>query len=181
MQLLCQVSCRTDLPPLCCRDYNAYNQYSQTSISLSSQTPPSRRYLMYAVYSLVFGLRMRLSYSPRGALSDIEIQLHKSNSETKHRSVQNATEFSFRKCRNVERRWVDDRGDISKFKLEVALILKTPRTFYPRYKVRKRESVDFEIRGVSPWCFEKYTTEKCPRYNAPTFPSTIQAVPMRKR
>ena len=97
-----QVSCRTDLPPLYCRDYNASNQYSQTLISLSSQTPPSRRYLMYAVS--VFGLRMRLSYSPRGALSDIEIQLHMSNSETKHRYVENATEFSFRKCRNVERR-----------------------------------------------------------------------------
>ena len=25
---------------------------------------------------------------------------------------------------------------------------------HPRYKVRKKESVDFEIRGVSPWWFE---------------------------
>ena len=40
----------------------------------------------------------------------------------------------------------------------------TTNFFYPRYKVRKKESVDFEIRGVSPWCFEKYTTEKHPRY-----------------
>ena len=73
---------------------------------------------------------MRLSYSPRGALSDIEIQLHMSNSEGKQRYVQNATEFSFRKCRTVERRWVDNRRDISKFKLKIALILKTPRTFF---------------------------------------------------
>ena len=40
----------------------------------------------------------------------------------------------------------------------------TTNFFFPRYKVRKKESVDFEIRGVFPWCFEKYTTEKHPRY-----------------
>ena len=46
----------------------------------------------------------------------------------------------------------------------------TTNFFYHRYKVRKKESADFEIRGVFPWCFEKYTTEKHPRYKKrPTY------------
>ena len=50
----------------------------------------------------------------------------------------------------------------------------TTNFFYPRYKVRKKESVEVEIRGVFPWCFEKYTTEKHPRYKKrPEVVSTI--------
>ena len=30
----------------------------------------------------------------------------------------------------------------------------------PRYEVRKKESVDLEIRGVFPWCFKKYTPRR---------------------
>ena len=34
----------------------------------------------------------------------------------------------------------------------------------PRYEVRKKETVDLEIRGVFPWCYKKYSPEKQPRY-----------------
>ena len=30
----------------------------------------------------------------------------------------------------------------------------------PRYEVRKKESVDLEIRGVFPWCFKKNTARR---------------------
>ena len=40
----------------------------------------------------------------------------------------------------------------------------TTNFFYPRYVVSKKESVISEIRYVFPWCFEKYTPEKYPRY-----------------
>ena len=104
-------------------------------------------------------------YTARGALEIVNQNCHQwkktVTTYVKLRHVQLLCRKSY--CvlhpvsRNVKSSRSDNRRDISKFKLEVALILKTPRTFFTHV-------------GVSPWCIcLRGVFFKTPRKNTPDF------------